>query len=103
MLSIWIEDAAKKGGKIFIHCQQGVSRSSTMAIAYLMWKNNAEYKVTHEEVKSKRSISNPNPGFLTQLIHWSIRRRKKIEPTAARMYEVIRHSSGDPTFIPKIY
>ena len=44
----------------------GASRSATVVIAYLMWK---EKKSVHDElnfVNSKRFIF-PNPGFLSQL------------------------------------
>lgn len=41
----WIENARNSGGRVFIHCQQGVSRSSAMAICYLMWKNNSTFQV----------------------------------------------------------
>jgi protein-tyrosine phosphatase len=32
----WIVTAIRNGGSVFIHCWAGVSRSSTIAIAYLI-------------------------------------------------------------------
>ena len=53
-----------KDEKILFHCHSGVSRSATFAIAYLI----KMYKLTKDEalnlVKSKRSIINPNYGFM---------------------------------------
>ena len=58
----------KNNGNILVHCYIGKSRSSTCIIAYLM----KEYKMTLKEAiiytKKKRSIINPNNGFINQLI-----------------------------------
>lgn len=62
----FIEDCLSKGGKILIHCIAGISRSTTIVVAYLLYKGiplpNA---ITH--VKTRRSIINPNEGFMGQL------------------------------------
>jgi len=52
---------------ILIHCRAGISRSSSMVIAYLMLKTGMSYFQVFEFVQSKRPIVNPNPGFVEQL------------------------------------
>lgn len=53
--------------KVFVHCQQGVDRSTTVIIVYLM----LYYDVTWEEalnyIRSKRYIAEPKPSFITVL------------------------------------
>lgn len=39
----FIDGAIQGGGVVFVHCHQGVSRSSSMVIAYLMWKHNLAF------------------------------------------------------------
>lgn len=54
-------------GRVLIHCSQGVSRSATLAIAYLMWKRAAGYDDVFQEVKAARGVANPNIGFICQV------------------------------------
>ncbi|XP_066143713.1 dual specificity protein phosphatase MPK-4-like [Euwallacea fornicatus] len=62
----FIENALK-GGCILVHCYFGVSRSSTVVIAYIMKKYQLSYSEAFERVKAKRHIVFPNQGFVTQL------------------------------------
>jgi dual specificity MAP kinase phosphatase len=72
----WIEKAREANGRVFVHCQRGVSRSTTFVICYLMWRNDASYTSVLEEVKAKRSIASPNAGFACQLLDWEKRKQK---------------------------
>lgn len=46
---------------------QGVSRSASLAIAYLMWKQGTGYDETFSAVKARRGVANPNIGFICQV------------------------------------
>ena len=45
----------------------GVSRSPTIVISYLMWKEKKGYNETYFFVKNKRRFIGPNQGFVSQL------------------------------------
>lgn len=66
----FMDSAISKGGVVYVHCHQGISRSSAMLILYLMWKKNQNFIKTHEFVKARREICNPNAGFTCQLLSW---------------------------------
>ena len=53
--------------KILVHCAAGASRSATIVIAYLMWKNKMKLDESLKFVQKKRSIVCPNTGFKEQL------------------------------------
>ncbi len=53
--------------KILVHCSIGSSRSSTIVIAYLMWKEKIKFEEAYNFVKNKRKIVCPNAGFKEQL------------------------------------
>jgi len=57
----------EKSDKIYIHCMAGVSRSASIVIAYLLWKNKKGYNETYFDVKNKRRYIGPNQGFVIQL------------------------------------
>ena len=53
--------------KILVHCAAGASRSATVVIAYLMWKNKMKFEDAMKFVQKKRPIIYPNFGFKEQL------------------------------------
>jgi protein-tyrosine phosphatase len=52
---------------VFVHCKQGVSRSASIVIAYLITFNKMTFDEAFEYVNSKRKVVLPNPGFEMQL------------------------------------
>mmetsp|Transcript_11189 Transcript_11189/g.45534 ORF Transcript_11189/g.45534 Transcript_11189/m.45534 type:complete len:767 (-) Transcript_11189:1388-3688(-) len=93
----FIDDAISNGGKVFVHCQQGVSRSSAMLILYLMWKMHKPFNETHEYVKNLRHASSPNAGFISQLMEWWKRHTKPL--STPELYQVVPHCPVAPDTI----
>ncbi len=56
---------------VLIHCAQGVSRSASVVIAYLIKYNNMNYNEAYAYVKTLRSCIDPNTGFIEQLKKYS--------------------------------
>lgn len=54
-------------GYTLVHCQQGISRSSTVCMAYLMKKLYWTFDDCFQHLKNVRPIISPNFGFLGQL------------------------------------
>merc|ERR1711915_446540 len=63
----FIEEALSTGGSVVVNCFAGVSRSATIAIAYLMQKKDLKIVEAFTTVKKHRDV-HPNPGFVSQLI-----------------------------------
>ncbi len=64
----YIDDAVQNNNKVLVHCAAGISRSSSIVIAYLMYKNkNATFDEVYDHVASKRSCCRPNSAFREQL------------------------------------
>lgn len=63
----FIEDALMGGGKIFVNCVFGKSRSSTCIIAFMMLCHNWDALNALEQLRKKRPIE-LNRGFLQQLV-----------------------------------
>jgi len=65
----FIDTAISSNNNVLVHCQMGISRSSTIVIAYLI-SNGMLLKNAFDYVKKRREIISPNSGFLRQLIDY---------------------------------
>lgn len=64
------DDIKDKGGRVFVHCHAGISRSATVCIAYVMLTRRLSAHDAYQFVKSKRPIISPNLSFMGQLIQF---------------------------------
>jgi len=87
----FIEEAKAANGKVFIHCHQGVSRSCSCVISYLINKEGKTYEQGFDQVKARRGICNPNAGFICQLLEFQQRNRDPM--SKPRGFRISKHST----------
>lgn len=63
----FIHAARLRDGNVLIHCLAGMSRSVTVAVAYIMSVTPLTWKEALKVVRAGRAVANPNLGFQTQL------------------------------------
>lgn len=63
--AIWFID--KIDGPVLVHCWAGISRSSTIVIAYLIKQKDMTFQEAVNYVQERRTFIAPNDGFLQQL------------------------------------
>jgi protein-tyrosine phosphatase len=80
---VYIERALARGEGVLVHCQQGVSRSPSIVIAYLIRNHGMSYESALAFVRRKRACVKPNPGFARALVEWEQSWRR---PQAVRRF-----------------
>ncbi|WP_395168423.1 dual specificity protein phosphatase family protein [Piscirickettsia salmonis] len=63
----FLRDALKTGQPIFIHCHQGISRSASALLAFVMEESKCSLEDAIKQVKEHRKCIDPNMGFVGQL------------------------------------
>lgn len=58
-----IDSFLKENEAVLVNCFAGISRSSTIVIAYMMKYHNMRYIQALDYVRNRRFIINPNPNF----------------------------------------
>ncbi|XP_065190025.1 dual specificity protein phosphatase 3-like [Sycon ciliatum] len=67
--SDFIASALADNGKVLVHCREGVSRSTTVVLAFLMARRGMALRDAITGVRKHREVY-PNEGFLRQLIEY---------------------------------
>ena len=62
-----IEKARASGHACLVHCRNGMSRSTTICIAYLMKYYQMPLLEAFNFIRERRPCTSPNPGFMRQL------------------------------------
>ncbi|XP_043571457.1 protein phosphatase Slingshot homolog 1-like isoform X1 [Chiloscyllium plagiosum] len=66
----FITKAKKDHSKCLVHCKMGISRSASTVIAYAMKEYRWSLEEAYKYVKEKRSVAQPNAGFMRQLAEY---------------------------------
>lgn len=88
-LSVYFKPAAefihkalkKKDSKVLVHCIMGMSRSSTLVLAYLMLYQRLRLRAAIQKIIQNRAIY-PNRNFLAMLLRLdrNLRRKRRVCP-----------------------
>ena len=60
----FMDSAKKESGKVFVHCVQGISRSTTMVLCYMIFKQKISLDDGLSFIRERRQIANPNMTFM---------------------------------------
>ncbi|KAJ6481077.1 protein-tyrosine phosphatase-like protein [Mycena sanguinolenta] len=66
----YIRTSLRRGENVLVHCQQGVSRSASIVIAYLIRERSISYDAAFDIVRQCRKCIQPNAGFVKTLREW---------------------------------
>ena len=84
---------------------QGVSRSATICLCYLIYKKKLTFNEALSLIKDRRPVANPNMTFIAQLICFYKRLYEDSfdsVPVSPRVFMIGSHQPEDPELIVSI-
>ncbi|KAM4615555.1 dual specificity protein phosphatase 16 [Polymixia lowei] len=90
----FIEKAKASNARVLVHCLAGISRSATIAIAYIMKRMDMSLDEAYRFVKEKRPTISPNFNFLGQLLDFE-KKIKSPNGTEAKLKSFHAEQSGE--------
>lgn len=69
----FIDDAFRQGSSVLVHCAQGVSRSATIVVSYLVGACGWRLPAAYAHVQRHREVVDINRGFYRQLLQLDAR------------------------------
>ncbi|KAI4903869.1 hypothetical protein NFI96_022125 [Prochilodus magdalenae] len=92
----FIEKAKACNARVLVHCLAGISRSATIAIAYIMKRMDMSLDEAYRFVKEKRPTISPNFNFLGQLLDFEKKiKSPREDETQCKQVELVEDHSQD--------
>lgn len=66
-VAAFVRDAQAAGGRVLIHCQEGISRSATLALACFIINGHQSLAAAFAALRAARPAVEPAPNFLQEL------------------------------------
>ncbi|CAF1364332.1 unnamed protein product [Adineta ricciae] len=93
MTNRFLQSCCKEGQRVLVHCQMGVSRSSSIVLAYLMKYHYGSLDEAYQYLVGRRRCAEPNLGFLLQLIRYERELLDENKPTDRQSTDKEKNSS----------
>mmetsp|Transcript_26099 Transcript_26099/g.47118 ORF Transcript_26099/g.47118 Transcript_26099/m.47118 type:complete len:222 (+) Transcript_26099:2-667(+) len=90
----FLDEGVGGGGKALVHCAAGISRSTTVVLAYMVAKCDMTLLDAFRRTYAARPVVWPNTGFMKILIAWETSISKK--PATVRLSQYKLWSDHDP-------
>ncbi|KAM3858901.1 dual specificity protein phosphatase 16 [Diretmus argenteus] len=97
----FIEKAKASNARVLVHCLAGISRSATIAIAYIMKRMDMSLDEAYRFVKEKRPTISPNFNFLGQLLDFE-KKIKSPHGTETKLKSLHPEQSGEAPAQPEV-